>query len=119
VEVALALLEETKKYNDQQVSLSGFSSGGGIALALSNLLGPKRVCSVVAFYPMMDLENKYSYEMSEVKHRDAIEPSKTDKMKECYVVAGTDVKDPRLTLRHANIDNFPDSVTIVCGNGDT
>ena len=54
--MALALLEETKKYNDQQVSLSEFSSGGGTALALSDLLEPNRVCSVAVFYPMMDLK---------------------------------------------------------------
>lgn len=98
--------------------LISFAAGGGIALALASHFGTK-FSSVTAFFPMIDFEKEYAPEMAEVKHPEAIDPSITRTMKECYVVKGTDLKDPRLTLRYSDPSTFPHRVTVLCANGDT
>lgn len=95
------------------------SAGGALALALASHFGPSKINSVTAFFPMIDFANDYSLDMAEIKHSEVVDPSITKTMKDCYVVKGTDLKDPRLTLKYSDPTTFPHRVTVLCANGDT
>ena len=112
-------LQSCGKFDASSLSITGFSAGGAVALALSHKLGPARVKSVTAFFPMIEFEERYTADGAEIQHSEAIKSSMTDTMTECYIVAGTDRKDPDLTLRYADPDLFPHRLLLFCANGDT
>lgn len=110
------VLEQPEKYKTGIV-LSGFSSGGNIALAAATSMAqhlPKNaIRGVVAFYPPTNM----TIPPAEKKLLDGSLPAVPavlgvlmNAFRSAYMPPGVDPADPRLSVLNADVDRFPDNV---------
>lgn len=101
------------------IVLSGFSSGGNIALAaatnLARQLPEKTIRGVVAFYPPTDM----TVLPAEKRLLDGSLPPVPavlgiimNAFRSSYLPPGTNAADPRISVQNADADCFPDNVLV-------
>lgn len=96
------------------LSLSGFSSGGTLALGLAGILGADRVHSVAVFYPTTDI----AVDITRPSADPLLPPALMRHFFECYVLPGTSPTDARLAPAYARAEDMPLHVWIAAGADD-
>ncbi|KAJ7621342.1 esterase/lipase, partial [Roridomyces roridus] len=98
-----------------KIALSGFSSGGCLALGLASLLGPDHVSAAAVFYPPMDIAKDITRPSTDP----LLPPALMRHFFACYVVPGTvSHSDARLAPAYAQAGSFPERVWVTMGEDD-
>jgi acetyl esterase/lipase len=120
------VLGRPEEYDARNIVLSGFSSGGNIALAAScnspqSTLGKDAVRAVLAFYPPTNM----TVASGDKRALDGATPSPPALLKtimsafrSSYLPPGVDPADPRISVINADPSGFPDHVMIVTASKD-
>lgn len=111
------VLDHPNEYQASQISVSGFSSGGTLALAASTTLPRGTFQSLIAFYPATNLFQDPSLRKAPVPGGKDRSPFWTRIFRESYI-RGMDARDPRISPAFADTDNFPASMLFVTGELD-
>ncbi|KAJ5704253.1 carboxylesterase [Penicillium malachiteum] len=111
------VLNHPDEYQASQLSVSGFSSGGTLALAASTILPRGTFKTLIAFYPATNL-------LQDPSLRKAPAPGGKDRstfwtkiFRESYI-RGIDPRDPRISPAFADTDHFPANMLFVTGELD-
>ncbi|RKK86561.1 General amino-acid permease GAP1 [Fusarium oxysporum] len=113
-------VEGQRIFDLDRVALSGFSSGGNLALVASSELRREfkmNIRAVYAFYPGVD----FSIPPEEKKVPEPIRPlpvSFQHLLTEAYVPRVEDRKSPKASLMYAEAISFPEHVMLVACSGD-
>ncbi|MCJ1441739.1 MAG: hypothetical protein MMC23_002231 [Stictis urceolatum] len=116
-------IADSRNWDASRISIGGFSSGGALALiasgAMPELYG--RFKAVVAFYPSTNLAQEPGDKPKPKPKKGAVGGVVPVSIRRffynCYLVAGQDRADPRVSPIYADPRRFPGSVTIVtCGS---
>ena len=105
------------QYDLSKIFLSGFSSGGNIALVTASTLGPERIKGVVAIYPSVDLTKQYPAPVKGIL-ASRVSTFLRDIFYSSYVVPGQSHADPRISPILAPTASFPAHVFVACGSAD-
>ncbi|KAJ5116133.1 carboxylesterase [Penicillium angulare] len=105
------------EYDTSRISISGFSSGGTLALAASTILPPGTFQSLIAFYPATNLFQDPGLRKAPVVGGKDRSPFWTRIFRESYI-RGMDARDPRISPAFADTTNFPDRMLVVTGELD-
>ncbi|EED20454.1 carboxylesterase, putative [Talaromyces stipitatus ATCC 10500] len=111
------VLDHPKEYQASRVSISGFSSGGTLALSASASLPRGTFTSLIAFYPATNLYQDPSLRKAPVPGGKDRSPFWTRIFRESYI-RGMDARDPRISPAFADTTNFPSNMLIVTGELD-
>lgn len=111
------VLDHPNEYQASQVSVSGFSSGGTLALAASTTLPPGIFQSLIAFYPATNLFQDPSLRKAPVPGGKDRSPFWTRIFRESYV-RDMDPRDPRISPAFADTANFPANMLFITGELD-
>lgn len=127
-DLVLYVLQHADVYDAKNVVLSGFSSGGNLALAAaanlqhqSKLPSSKAIRAVTAFYPPTSMV----IHPAEKKTLDGTLPPVPPFLhflmgtfRSAYLPAGTDLADTRVSVLEADPEDFPDHVLIITAEKD-
>lgn len=111
------VLDHPDEYQASQVSVSGFSSGGTLALTASTTLPRGTFQSLTAFYPATNLFQDPSSRKAPASGGKDRSPFWTRIFRESYI-RGMDPRDPRISPAFADTSNFPASMLFVTGELD-
>ena len=111
------VLTHPDDYNAQQVSVSGFSSGGTLALAASTALPRGTFQSLIAFYPATNLFQDPSLRKAPAPGGKERSPFWTRVFRESYI-REMDPRDPRISPAFADTSKFPVNMLFVTGELD-
>ncbi|KAJ5288786.1 carboxylesterase [Penicillium angulare] len=111
------VLDRPTEYDPSQISISGFSSGGTLALAASTILPLGTFQSLIAFYPATNLYQDPSLRKAPVWGGKDRSPFWTKIFRESYI-RGMDARDPRISPAFADTTKFPSRILIVTGELD-
>ncbi|OBT52764.1 hypothetical protein VE04_07066 [Pseudogymnoascus sp. 24MN13] len=110
------VLSHPDEYQISHVSLSGFSSGGTLALVSSTLFPHGTFQSLVGFYPSPSMAGDPAMRKAPVPGRER--PSFWTKVfREAYI-RGKDARDPRISPVFADTTNFPREMLIFTADHD-
>jgi len=112
------LIANPTQYDLSNIFLSGFSSGGTIALATASTLGPERVKGVIAFYPHVDFTRSHTAPEKHFTAGIIIPPAICDILIASFILPSQPHNDPRISVVLAPTESFPNHVLLVCGNAD-
>lgn len=114
------VLSQPTLYDKSNLSLSGFSAGGNIALVTSSTLFPAHTfTTVLAFYPSVA---PYIDPGTLVAPQQGGRPLPVWVLRffrKCYLQGGVDARDPRISPALADGDRFPGKVLIITAGYDT
>lgn len=114
------VLSRADEFDLTQISLSGFSAGGNLALAAaSNLFPQETFRSLVAFYPVTDLSEDAALKSAPVTGGRVIPLRVARLFNRCYIPASIDARDPRISPHFAQADQFPRRVLVITADGDS
>ncbi|KAJ5471338.1 carboxylesterase [Penicillium desertorum] len=111
------VLNHPNEYQASQVSVSGFSSGGTLALAASALLPHGTFQSLIAFYPATNLSQDPSLRKAPAPGGKERSSFWTRIFRESYI-REMDPRDPRISPAFADTSNFPANMLFVTGELD-
>lgn len=112
------VLDHPNEYQASQVSVSGFSSGGTLALAAASTTLPRGTFqSLIAFYPATNLFQDPAARKAPVPGGKDRSPFWTRIFRESYI-RGMDPRDPRISPAFADTSNFPANMLFVTGELD-
>ncbi|GFF38412.1 carboxylesterase NlhH [Aspergillus lentulus] len=112
------VLDRPQEYSTSQVSVSGFSSGGTLALVAPTLFPPGTFQSTIAFYPATDLARDPSVRKAPALHAKPRSPFWTRIFREAYI--GTmDPRDPRISPAYADASKYPANMLVVTAELDS
>jgi acetyl esterase/lipase len=112
------VLDRPKEYNSSQVSVSGFSSGGTLALIAPTLFPRGLFQSVIAFYPATNLAVDPSLRKAPAPDAKPRSTFSTKIFRESYIGA-MDPRDPRISPAYADTSNYPANMLVITGELDT
>nr|AEN71555.1 carboxylesterase [Aspergillus fumigatus Af293] len=112
------VLDRPEEYKTSQVSVSGFSSGGTLALVGPTLFPPGTFQSVVAFYPATDLARDPSLRTAPAPNAKPRSAFWTRIFREAYI--GTmDPRDPRISPAYADASMYPTNMLVITAELDS
>jgi acetyl esterase/lipase len=112
------VLDHPNEYQASQISISGFSSGGTLALAAASTTLPRGTFqSLIAFYPATNLFQDPSLRKAPVPGGKDRSPFWTRIFRESYI-RGMDPRDPRISPAFADTSNLPANMLFVTGELD-
>lgn len=112
------VLDYPNEYDASQISISGFSSGGTLAIAAASTTLPRGTFqSLIAFYPATDLFRDPSLRRAPVPGGKDRSPFWTKIFRESYL-RGMDPRDPRISPAFADTSNLPAKMLVVTGELD-
>ncbi|KFY17436.1 hypothetical protein V492_00685 [Pseudogymnoascus sp. VKM F-4246] len=110
------VISRPDEYQISHVSLSGFSSGGTLALVVSTLFPHGTFQSLTGFYPSPSMAGDPAARKAPVPGRER--PSFWTKVfREAYI-RGKDARDPRISPFFADTANFPQEMLIFTADHD-
>ncbi|KAI1752749.1 putative carboxylesterase [Xylaria castorea] len=114
------VLSRPDRYDIAHISISGFSSGGTLALVVPTLFSANTFRNVVTFYPSVNMAKDPSERKAPVEGpKSGRAPlSWTRLFREGYL-GGMDPRDPRISPLFANTVNHPRNTLIVTAEYDT
>lgn len=115
------VLSRPDEYDASQISLSGFSSGGTLALIAASTLfsaDTGTIRSVTAFYPATDLAKDPSERKAPVAGGKRVPVFWTKTFRESYI-GDMDARDPRISPIFADESRFPESMLLITAELDT
>ncbi|CAG8352371.1 unnamed protein product [Penicillium salamii] len=115
------VLSQPSKFSPSQISISGFSAGGSLALIMSGVVFPSKTFrNVASIYPATDLAQS-----SAAKIDPKADPSLNDLPTElidvflsCYVPDTKERKNPLVSASFIPVENFSGRFLLVTGAGD-
>lgn len=111
------VLDHPDEYETSQVSISGFSSGGTLALAASTTLPRGTFQSLIGFYPATNLAKDPGLRKAQAPGGKRRSPFWTRIFRESYI-RGMDPRDPRISPAFADTGHFPSNMLVVTGELD-
>jgi acetyl esterase/lipase len=112
------VLNQPEEYNTLQVSVSGFSSGGTLALVALTLFPPGTFQSAIAFYPATNLARDPGLRRSPAPNAKPRSPFWTRIFRDAYI-GKMDPRDPRISPAFADTSNYPANMLVVTGELDS
>ncbi|PVI00995.1 putative carboxylesterase [Periconia macrospinosa] len=112
------VLNRPEEYKTSQVSVSGFSSGGTLALIAPTLFPPGTFQSVIAFYPATDLAMDPGLRKPPALNAKPRSPFWTRIFRDAYI-GEMDPRDPRISPAYADMSNYPTNMVVVTGDLDS
>jgi acetyl esterase/lipase len=112
------VLDHPGEYQTAHVSVSGFSSGGTLALVAPTLFPRGTFQSAIAFYPAMNLAVDPGLRKAPVPGVKPRSPFPTRIFREAYV-RDMDPRDPRISPAYADTFNYPANILVVTGERDS
>ncbi|KAE8148103.1 Alpha/Beta hydrolase protein [Aspergillus avenaceus] len=113
------VLQRPEEFDLSRLSVSGFSAGGNLALAISSNLFPQNTFrSLVAFYPPVDLYTEPGAKSPPDPAGKPLPAPLARIFDRCYIPGSYDARDPRISPYYASADRFPDRVLMVTAAGD-
>ncbi|KAJ6087270.1 hypothetical protein N7467_006184 [Penicillium canescens] len=114
------VLARPDEFDLTQVSLSGFSAGGNLALAAAaNLFPADTFRSLLAYYPVTDLSKDGTAKSAPVDQGRAIPVSVGRLFNRCYIPPTFDRRDPRISPLFAQAEQFPRRLLMITADGDS
>jgi acetyl esterase/lipase len=125
-DLVLQVLRHPDKYDTKNIVLSGFSSGGNLALAAAanpeqSKIPNKAIRAISVFYPPTNMR----IPPAEKRAADGSLPtipallgSIMNAFRSSYMPPGVDPADPRISVLMADPNNFPDHVLIITAEKD-
>jgi acetyl esterase/lipase len=115
--------EKSDIYDINNIVLSGFSSGGNLALSaststLSSKSEETKVRAVVAFYPATDMSTPRSEKVAPDGSKSEIPQFVFQALRDSYVPKDVDPSDSRLTVLNADAGSFPENVLVLTAEKD-
>ncbi|KAI1424964.1 putative carboxylesterase [Xylaria sp. FL1777] len=106
-------------YDVSHISISGFSSGGTLALVVPMLFRANTFRSLIAFYPSVSMVKDPSQRKAPVKGPDRGRAPQfwTRLFREAYL-GGMDPRDPRISPLYANKVNYPRNMLVFTADYD-
>ncbi|KAJ6035905.1 carboxylesterase [Penicillium herquei] len=111
------VLDHPDDYQASQLSVSGFSSGGTLALAASTILPRGTFQSLIAFYPATNLSQDPSLRKAPVSGGTDRSAFWTRIFRESYI-REMDPRDPRISPAFADTYHFPANMLLITGELD-
>ncbi|KAJ5610705.1 hypothetical protein N7510_007424 [Penicillium lagena] len=112
------VLGRPNEYKASQISVSGFSSGGTLALSAASTIFPRGTFqSLIAFYPATNLFQDPSLRKAPVPGGKERSPFWTRVFRESYI-REMDPRDPRISPAFADTSNFPSNMLFVTAESD-
>ncbi|RMZ76050.1 hypothetical protein DV737_g4997, partial [Chaetothyriales sp. CBS 132003] len=111
------VLAHPEEYKTSQVSLSGFSSGGTLALIGPTLFPPGTFRSATAFYPATNLAKDPGLRKAPSPTAKARSRFWTRIFREAYI-RGMDPRDPRISPAYADTSSYPANMLFVTADSD-
>lgn len=114
------VLGRPDEFDLTRISLSGFSAGANLVLAVSaNVFPEDTFRSLIAFYPVTDLSPGSGSKVApNAQEKKKIPPFVARLFNRCYVPVGVDHRDPRISPRFAQVERFPRRVLMITADGD-
>ena len=106
------------KYQKSHISLSGFSSGGTLALVAPLLFPRGTFRSIGAFYPATDLATDPDLRRAPAANAKPRPTYWTKVFRQAYV-GQMDARDPRISPAYADTANYPSDMLVVTGELDS
>jgi acetyl esterase/lipase len=112
------VLTRPDEYNASQVSVSGFSSGGTLALIAPTLFPRGTFQSAIAFYPATDLAGDPDLRRPPAPNAKPRSTFWTKIFRAAYI-GEMDPRDPRISPAYADTSNYPANMLVVTGELDS
>ncbi|RLL95893.1 hypothetical protein CFD26_105654 [Aspergillus turcosus] len=112
------VLDRQEEYNTSQISISGFSSGGTLALVAPTLFPAGTFQSAIAFYPATDLARDPSMRKPPAPNAKPRSAFWTRVFREAYI-GDMDPRDPRISPAYADTTRFPGNMLVVTAELDS
>ncbi|GIJ87112.1 hypothetical protein Asppvi_006015 [Aspergillus pseudoviridinutans] len=112
------VLDRPEEYQTSQVSVSGFSSGGTLALVVPTLFPRGTFQSVIAFYPATDLARDPSMRKAPAPNAKPRSAFWTRIFREAYI-GNMDPRDPRISPAYADTSKYPANMLVVTAELDS
>jgi len=112
------VFDHPDEYKTSQVSVSGFSSGGTLALVTPLLFPRGTFRSVTAFYPATDLASDPALRRPPAANAKPRSTYWTKVFRQGYI-GEMDARDPRISPAYADTANYPSDVLVVTGELDS
>lgn len=113
------VLSQPEKFDVSKMSVSGFSSGGNLALVASGVLMPKNTFrSVLTFYPGTDFTRTPEEITAPDPSGKVLPPAIRRLIQNCYIPVGFDAHDPRISPIYADPTHFPARVLVITAARD-
>ncbi|KAJ5469701.1 hypothetical protein N7539_009319 [Penicillium diatomitis] len=114
------VLGRDAEFDRSRISLSGFSAGGNLALAASAVLvPPNTVRAVLAYYPVVDMATDAASKVAPESKTPVIPVPVSRFFNRCYIPAGFDKRDPRISPQYADPDRFPTRMLMITAAADS
>jgi len=117
------VLSQPEKYDSTRISISGFSAGGNLALAVlsSTAIPANSVYAVLAFYPPVDLSIEPGEKVQpDPEGKNTIPAMGARLFNACYFRGGeADTKDPLVSPAFMDVGRLPGKVLLVTCAYDT
>jgi acetyl esterase/lipase len=112
------VLGRPEEYKISQVSVSGFSSGGTLALVAPTLFPPGTFQSAIVFYPATDLARDPSMRKAPARNAKPRSAFWTRIFREAYI-GDMDPRDPRISPAYADASKYPANMLVVTAELDS
>ncbi|KAF4237391.1 hypothetical protein CNMCM8980_005546 [Aspergillus fumigatiaffinis] len=112
------VLGRPEEYKISQVSVSGFSSGGTLALVAPTLFPPGTFQSTIVFYPATDLARDPSTRTAPAPNAKPRSAFWTRIFREAYI-GDMDPRDPRISPAYADASKYPANMLVVTAELDS
>ncbi|KAI3322951.1 putative carboxylesterase [Xylariaceae sp. AK1471] len=118
-DVVRYVLSRPDAYDVARISLSGFSSGGTLALVAPTLFPANTFQSIIAFYPSVSMAKDPSERKAPVEGPKGgrMPLSWTRLCREGYI-GGMDPRDPRISPLYADTSNYPKDMVVITAEYD-
>ncbi|KAJ5994115.1 hypothetical protein N7451_009839 [Penicillium sp. IBT 35674x] len=114
------VLAHPDMFDPARISVSGFSSGGNLALSIvSSKFTPETFHSVIAFYPGVESYRDPGTLVAPQPGGRPMPPFILRVFFGCWVPDGVDMRDPRISPGLADEDRFPRNVLIITAGHDS
>ncbi|KAJ5547849.1 hypothetical protein N7513_005083 [Penicillium frequentans] len=114
------VLAHPDKFDPSQISVSGFSSGGNLALSIvSSKFTPEIFHSVIAFYPGVESYRDPGTLVAPQPGGRPMPPFILRVFFGCWIPDGVDMRDPRISPGLADAERFPRNVLIITAGHDS
>lgn len=116
--IVVHIASQSERFDVNNIFLSGFSAGGGIALSTAAMLGPERIKGVATFSAPVDLSKIYDAPEKTIVTGIVIPPAMHSLFFDAYILPSQTRNDPRVSPLFAPAESFPRHVYLACGNAD-
>ena len=114
VEDAVDWVRSQPQYFDvSNLAVSGFSAGANLALvAISQICSEGTFRYVILFYPTTDFAKDSAAKVAPDQSGSPVPAELLDLFRDCYVPAGVDLQDPRISPSYMDLGRFPSRVLV-------